>query len=94
MKYLLVLLILLNISDAVLTNQIVNLGLGREANPFLLNIVGQPNFIVLKASGVLLCGIILWDIYRRRPKLALVSTSCFVAFYGLIVLWNSSVLLR
>ena len=94
MKYLLVLLILLNIFDAVLTNRIVNLGLGREANPFLLHIVGQPNFIVLKASGVLLCGIILWDIYRRRPKLALVSTSCFVAFYGLIVLWNSGVLLR
>lgn len=94
MKYLLVLLILLNISDAVLTNQIVNLGLGREANPFLLNIVGKPSFVVLKASGVLLAGIILWDIYRRRPKLALVSTSCFVAFYGLIVLWNSSVLLR
>lgn len=87
-------LILLNIPDAVLTNRIVNLGLGREANPFLLNIVGQPNFIILKASGVLLAGIILWDIYRRCPELALVSTSCFAAFYGMVVLWNSGVLLR
>ena len=94
MKYLLFLLILLNLSDAVLTNHIVNLGVGRETNPFLLTIVGQPTFIILKVVGVLLAGIILWDIYRRRPKLALVSTSCFVAFYGLIVLWNSGVLLR
>ncbi len=93
MKYLLVLLILLNIADAVLTNQIVNLGLGRESNPFLMNIVGQPTFVILKASSVLLAGIILWNIYQRHPKLALVSTSCFVAFYGLIVLWNSVVLL-
>ncbi len=93
MKYLLSLLILLNIADAVLTNQIVNLGLGRESNPFLTNLVGQPTFVILKASSVLLAGIILWNIYRRHPKLALVSTSCFVAFYGLIVLWNSGVLL-
>ena len=93
MKYLIGALILLNIADGILTTHIVELGLGREGNPFLLSIVGQPVFIVLKVVGVLLCGLILWDIYRRRRRLALVSTSCFVAVYGLIVLWNSSVLL-
>lgn len=93
MKYLLGLLILLNISDGVLTNHIIKLGLGREGNPFLLTLVGQPYFIIIKVVGVLLCALILWDIYRRHPRLALVSTSCFVALYGVIVFWNSSVLL-
>ena len=90
MKYLLGLLILLNISDGVLTHYLVELGLAREGNPFLLPIVGEPGFIVLKVVGVLLCALILWDIYRRRPKLALTSTSCFVFGYGVIVLWNMS----
>ncbi len=89
-KYLLGLLILLNISDGVLTHFLVELGLAREGNPFLLPMVGEPGFIVLKVAGVLLCALILWDIYRRRPRLALMSTSCFVLGYGVIVLWNMS----
>jgi hypothetical protein len=92
-KYLLGLLILFNISDGVLTHFLVELGLAREGNPFLLPVVGEPGFIVLKVAGVLLCALILWDIYRRRPRLALMSTSCFVLGYGVIVLWNMSLLL-
>ena len=93
MKYLLGLLILFNISDGVLTHFLVELGLAREGNPFLLPLVGEPGFMALKVAGVLLCALILWDIYRRRPRLALMSTSCFVLGYGVIVLWNMSLLL-
>ena len=88
MKYLLALLILLNIADATLSYFLVRLGLGREGNPFLLELVHQPGFIIIKVVGVLLCALILWDIYRRNSKLAIVSTSCFVSIYGVIVLWN------
>ncbi len=90
MKYLIGLLILLVISDGLLTNLLIKDGLGREGNPFLQPIVGDVGFIVLKAVGVLLCAVILWDIYRRFPRLALVSTSCFVVFYAAIVFWNLS----
>ena len=93
MKYLLGLLVLLNISDAVLTYFLVDLSLAREVNPFLLPIVGQPTFIIIKVVGVLLCTLILWDIYRRHPRLAFASTSCFVVFYGGVVLWNLGVFL-
>jgi len=88
LKYLLGLLILFNISDALLTHFLVKLSLAREANPFLMPIVGQPAFMIVKVLGVLLCVLILWDIYRRHPRLAFMSTSCFVVFYGGIVLWN------
>ena len=93
MNYLLGSLVLLNVADGVISYFLVELGKGSEANPFLRHIIGEPGFMVIKVVGVLLCALILWDIHRRYPKLALVSTSCFVAVYAAIVLWNSSLFL-
>ena len=93
MKYLLGFLIGFVVSDGVVTQVLIKNGLAHEGNPFLQHIVGETNFIVLKVVGALLCALILWDIYKRLPKLALISTSCFVAVYGVIVGWNLSLLL-
>jgi hypothetical protein len=93
MKYLLGLLIIFEIGDGVLTHFLIKSGLAREANPFLLPIVGEANFLWLKVAGVLLCALILWDIYRRYPKPALAVTSLFVVVYGVLVLWNASLFL-
>ncbi|MFC2002340.1 DUF5658 family protein [Chloroflexota bacterium] len=90
MKYLLGLLIVFEISDGVLSHFLIRGGLAREGNPFLLPLVGGANFLILKVVGVLLCALILWDIYKHWPKVALISTSCFVVFYAAIVLWNVS----
>lgn len=88
MKYLLGLLVLFEISDGLLTHFLIDGGIAREGNPFLQPMVGEGGFLILKVVGVLLCAFILWDIYKRYPRVALISTSCFVAFYGVIVLWN------
>ena len=93
MKYLLGLLAGFVISDGLLTYFLVKHGLAREGNPFLVRIVGEDIFLVLKVVGAILCVLILWDIYRRFPKLALISTSCFVVVYGAIVIWNLSIFL-
>ncbi len=93
MKYLLGALILLNIADGLLTDRLIKVDAGTEGNPFLLGIAGEPLFIIIKVVGVLLCALILWDIHRRYPKLALVSTSFFVAAYTVIALWNLRVLI-
>jgi len=90
MKYLLGFLIIFVVSDGLLTNFLVNGGLAREGNPFLQPLVGDIGFIILKAAGALLCAVILWDVYRRFPRVALISTWCFVVFYGVIVIWNLS----
>ncbi|MFC2033517.1 DUF5658 family protein [Chloroflexota bacterium] len=92
-KYLLGLLVLLVVADGLLTQLLIKGGKAREANPFLQPIVGEDIFIVLKVAGALLCGLILWDIYKRHPRVAMISTSCFVVFYGMIVLWNLSLAL-
>ena len=93
MKYLLGLLVSFTLADASLTYFLVRRGLAREGNPFLVPIVGEGNFLVLKVVGTILCVLILWDIYRRFPKLALISTSCFVVVYGAIVVWNLGIFL-
>ena len=90
LKYLLGLLILLNIADGLTTHFLIQAGIGREGNPFLLRMVGEPEFMIIKVVGVVVCALILWDIYRRYPRLAFVSTSCFVIGYAAIILWNLS----
>ena len=90
MKYLLSLLVVFVVSDGLLTNFLIGDGLAREGNPLLQPIVGETGFIILKVVGALVCAFILWDIYKKFPKLALISTWCFVAFYGVIMLWNMS----
>ena len=93
MKYLLGLLILFVVGDGLLTQFLVNGGLAREGNPILQPLVGDVGFIILKAAGALLCAFILWDIYRRYPRVAITATWCFVVAYVGILLWNSSVLI-
>lgn len=92
MKYLLGVLIALVVSDGVISHLLVIGGLGREWNFFLQNLVGEEYFLVIKVLGAALCALILWDIYNKWPKLALISTSCFVAIYLGIVVWNLSIL--
>ena len=93
MRYLLGILILLNIADSLLTHFIVDSGVGREGNPFLMSLVGQPAFFAIKLAGVVLCAFILWDISRRYRRLAFAATAFFVTAYTGIVLWNTSVFL-
>ena len=90
MKYLLGLLITFEILDGVLTHFLVTDGLAREGNPFLMPLVGETNFLILKVVGVLLCALILWDIHKKFPRIALTTTACFVILYFGIVIWNFS----
>jgi hypothetical protein len=91
--YPLVLLIFLVIADAPITNYLVGQGTVHELNPILRNLVGTHSFWVIKVIGALLCVLILWDIYRRHPKLALISSWCFVVAYLGIIIWNVSLFL-
>lgn len=91
MRYPLAALVALVISDGLITQFLVRQGLGRERNPALQSLAGETSFLVIKVLGALLCALILWDIYRRWPKLALISSWCFVGIYSGIVLWNLSV---
>jgi hypothetical protein len=90
--YLLSLLAVFIVSDGLLTHALVGNGL-REGNPLLVPLVAQGNLMVLKLVGTIICIIILWDLYQRFPKVILVTTSCLVVAYGVIVFWNLGLLL-
>ena len=93
MKYLLATLVAFVVLDGLLTELLINGGMAREGNPFLQPLVGDVGFIILKIVGSLLCAFILWDIYKRFPKVAVIATWIAVAGYGIIVVWNSSLFL-
>ena len=88
MKYLLVSLVVLNISDALVTHLLVKFEIANEGNSLLSPMVGEPAFFALKFFGALLAAVILWDLYRRRPWITLITTSCIVTAYSLLVVWN------
>ena len=88
MEYLLGVLVVLCVLDGLITNFLVTNGLGREGNPLMKGLVGDWKFLAVKSLGGLLCAFILWDIYKRWSKLAVVSTLCLVVILAGIVLWN------
>ena len=90
MKVLLGTLISFVILDGLLTELLIARGVVREINPLLQPLVGDIGFMVLKVVGALVCALILWDIYRRFPKVASITTWIAVGGYGIIVLWNTS----
>jgi hypothetical protein len=65
----------------------------REANPFLEPLVGETGFMILKIVGSFLCAFILWDIYRRFPRVGTIAAWIAVCGYGAIVIWNTSLIL-
>lgn len=92
-EHLVVVLVLLVVADGLVTQSVIALGLGREANPFLRSAVADPDFLLLKGAGALLAALLLWDICRVRPKLAMVTGTAAVAIYTAVLHWNLSVFL-
>jgi hypothetical protein len=86
--YLLFLLVALVLADGLITQSVVDASLGREVNPFLQNLISNGYLMGFKIAGALVCAFILWDIYRRHSKLAVISTSLLVAAYTGVVYWN------
>lgn len=90
-KYLFLILIALVVSDGLISQFLVRHGLGREGNPFLQTFVSEGNFLLIKLAGALLGALILWDVYKTQPRVALISTLSFVVLYTGIVFWNLGV---
>lgn len=87
-EYILGLLVALVVSDGLISQFLVESKLGLEGNWFLQPFVGEGNFLFIKLGGALLSSLILWDIHRRRPSLALLSALLFVVLYTGIVYWG------
>jgi len=90
-KYLLAMLGGLEISDGIFTDLLVRNGLVQEANPLMESVIMKGDFLLLKIIGVLLCGLILWRLYKSYPRVTVIVTSSIVMFYGAVMVWNLGV---
>ncbi len=87
-RYVLMLLVGLVLADGVITEFIVNSGLGAEGNPFLQGIVSAGNLMPIKIATAALSAILLGLISQRLPKGAALVSWSFIVIYTLILYWN------
>jgi len=87
----LVLLVGVVVADGVVTRFLITHQLGLEANPFLKVWIKNDLLLLIKLVGATLAALILWIVYQRKPMLAWITTSIFIAIYALLVLWNITV---
>ena len=92
-EYLLGTLLSLVIADGLITQYLIRSGLGNEANPFLKILVAQSDFLIIKMCGAIFCALLLWNMAKRSSRLIFTFSSCLVAIYTTILLWNISVYL-
>jgi hypothetical protein len=93
LKFLIPLVAALEAADGLLTYWAVGRGIVQEANPILGNSVGSGDFLVMKVCGGLLSVCLLWLVYKRVPKFALIVSSAIVLFYAAVLTWNLGILL-
>ncbi len=89
-RYLLCLLVGLVVADGLISNFIVQSGLGKEGNPFLQSIVGQTSFVFIKLVGAFISALLLWKVFRKHRKLGLVSIIFYIVVYTTILWLNLS----
>ncbi len=88
MRVLLGALFALVIADGVITSFLLQHGLGREGNPFLETLVGESDFLTTNVAGAFLSALLLWNVYKKRPRAAMAVSLCIVVVYTAIVYWN------
>lgn len=84
----LLLLVGLNIADAVLTWYAIRIGIGTEANPVMASLiaVGWPTFFAAKAAGMVFVATVIWG--WRGERAATVLTTISVLAYIVVVANN------
>jgi len=78
-------------ADALITQFYAGGGYVREGNPLMARLVTDGRFICFKLAGAALCALLLWLLARRFPRLASAAALSVAVFYGLILIWNASI---
>jgi len=87
-EYLLGTLLVLVAADGIISQFLIEEGLGKEGNPFLRTLAADSNFLIIKMCGAIICVIILWNLARRKQRLVFIFSSIVVFIYTAILFWN------
>ncbi len=88
--HLLAVLVGLVVADGLISQAIMEHGLGREGNPFLFGLAG-PSALLIKTAGGLVAALVLWDVHKKKPRASLAATLFSLTVYTAIVFWNVGV---
>jgi len=81
------------VADGIITMYLFHNGLAQEGNPFMVHWVVEDKLLSIKILGGLLAAIYLWNVFRRHPKVSIISTSILLTGYLFIIGWNLLILL-
>jgi len=84
----------LEMLDALFTYIAVNSGLVWEGNHLVAQMAGNWIFVLIKFVGAVLSGLVLQKLHAYFPKLALGAAISIAVFYGLVLAWNSGMIIR
>ena len=87
-RYLIGLLASLVVADGLISNHIMSNDFGTESNLIIESIVGQTSFVLIKVIAAIVSAMILWKVFKRHPRMGLVSIILFVIIYTGILWWN------
>lgn len=91
-KVLLGLMALLQVVDGVMTDQVIGRGLMQESNVLIKSLINAGIFPIAKIVGAIFCCVVLWFLYKRFRVLALATITTVIVFYGVVVIWNLSMI--
>jgi len=89
-------IILLSVTDHILTYWEINRGIAREANPIVAGIMNMPLQVSLpvRLSWVLLMLTLLWCSSKYKPLLVKRSVIFLTVIYSLIITYHLTVIVR
>jgi hypothetical protein len=90
-EYLLGALLSLVAADGIISQFLIEEGLGYEGNPLLKTLATDSNFLIIKICGAIICVLILWNLAKRKQKLVLIFSTVVVSLYTAILFWNISI---
>jgi hypothetical protein len=65
-----------------------------EGNHLVAQMAGNWVFLLLKFAGAVLSGLVLQKLHAHFPRLALGAAIGIAVFYGLVLAWNSGMIIR
>ena len=87
-RFVLMLLVSLVVADGLITKHLIDSGVASESNPFLKDLFANGSALPFKIAGAVLSALLLAFMSRHHPKLASLTSWCFIAVYTGIVWWN------
>jgi cellulose synthase/poly-beta-1,6-N-acetylglucosamine synthase-like glycosyltransferase len=90
-EYLLGTLLALVVADGLISQFLIESGIGQEGNPLLKTIVAEGDLLIIKICGAILCVLILWNMAKRAPRLVFIASVSLVSVYTAILFWNLAV---